>query len=104
MTLIRADRISAAVQTYTSVAFYSWGARLIGKVVTLSWNAMTSTQFNALDAIFQADATVVFNPTDIVGGSTTYNVEIVSLNGEYLAGVLELRINCTMELLIMSVI
>jgi hypothetical protein len=102
MTVLRADRITATAQTYTSVAFYSWGARLIGKTITLSWNAMTATQFTALDAIFQADAAVVWNPIDIVGGSTTYNVEIVTFNGEYLAGVTELRINCTMELLILS--
>ncbi len=102
MGLIRPDRITATVPTYESAAFFSWGAQIAGKMISLNWNAMTTTQFDALDALYQADAPLVFDATDIDGVDKTYNVEIVSLLGEYLPGVAELRINCVMELLILS--
>ena len=103
MTMIRAEKPIASVQTYSSVAAFTWDASIIGKRILLSWNAMPSAQFDSLDTIYQTGAVVVFNPTDYIG-TATYNVEVLSLNGEYWAGIAEHRINCEMELLIMSIV
>jgi hypothetical protein len=81
MTMIQKDRIAAHAPTYTSVAFYSWGASIIGKVVELTFNYITTGQYASLQTLYEADAQVVFNPQD--GSSKTYNVEILSLNSEY---------------------
>ena len=102
MTMIRAERESAVVKTYDSVAFFSWGADIVGKAITLTWNAMTKTQFDLLDEIYQADVEVEFDPTDITEESTKYNVQVTNLQGEYWAGVSDYRLNCSLELLIMS--
>jgi hypothetical protein len=81
LTLIRADKTCAAQQTYSSVAFFSWGASIIGKEIELLWNWMEADDFAALDALYAADAPVVFDPQD--GGGKTYNVEIMALDGKY---------------------
>ena len=62
MTLILADRMSAVKKTYSSVAFFSWGNTLLGKILTLEWPLLELAEWNVLDALFQADASVVFDP------------------------------------------
>jgi hypothetical protein len=81
MTMIQKDRTSAHVRTYTSVAFYSWGASIVGKVIELTFNYITTAQYASLQTLYEADTSVVFNPQD--GSSKTYNVEILSLDSEY---------------------
>ena len=104
MTLVKADRICSWELTYSSVAFFSWAPTIVGKVIDLEWNAMIATQFASLDAIYQADAQVVWDPTDVLGGSATYNVQVVACNGEYIPGMIDYRGNCTLTLLIMSTV
>jgi hypothetical protein len=104
MTIIKAVKSNAAVQTYTNVAFFSWDASIIGKPLTLTWNAMTTAQLDSIDAIYQADTEVVFDATDIDGVSDTYNVQVPNFTGVYFRGDIPQRLSCVLELLIMSVV
>jgi hypothetical protein len=107
MTCIDADRSCAAVQTYSSIGFFSWDATLIGKKLELDWSYMPADQYSDLKTLEAADAGVVFNPQD--GTGITYNVEIESIYGKYCLGKVarsssELRKDVKMTLLIISVI
>lgn len=103
MTVIKPTKPSATVQTYTDVAYFSWSPSIVGNTLVLTWNAMTATQFDEIETIFQADVEVVFDPTDYTG-SDTYNVEVVNFTGDYQQGFTANRLNCKLELLIMSVV
>jgi hypothetical protein len=105
MTMIRADKICSHSLTYSGVAFFSWGATIVGKVIDLEWNAMPSTQFDAIDTVMGTDATCVFDP-DITGSTQTYEVNILGFDGDYFletesSARIE-RLNCKLSLLIMS--
>ncbi len=104
MTLVRPEKHSAAKETYSSVAYFSWGTSIVGKEIDLEWSYMESDEFDDLDDLFKADSPVVFNPQD--GSGKTYNVEITQLDGEYFrtldfsAG--HFRQNIKMTLLVLS--
>lgn len=102
MTIIHPDRICSYVQTYSSVAFFSWGVSIIGKEIELGWNAMPSSQYEEIQDLWEADASIVFDPQD--GYSKTYNVEILDLKGEYCVGLADqgIRKNVVLKLLILS--
>ncbi len=104
MTLIQKDRIVASIQTYTSVALFSWGASIVGKVIELVWPFMTTSEYTSFQTIYEADAQVVFDPKD--DSSKTYNVEVLSLDAEYFINLSDtsghLRRSVKMKLLIMS--
>lgn len=95
---------SASQETYTSVAFFSWGTSIVGKTIVLSWDYITCSMFDSLNTLYQADLPVVFDPQD--GSSKTYNVEIVDLNGKYHLGLASSadweRKDVKLQLLIMS--
>jgi hypothetical protein len=102
--LIRPHKRCASVETYSGVVFFSWGASIVGVAVDMSWPAMSTAQFAALDALYQADAPVVLDPQD--GSNKTYNVEIEALDGRFFVGAEDaignLRRDVTMRLLILS--
>lgn len=104
MTMIQKDREVATVQTYSNVALFSWGASIVGKVIEIGWPIMSTSEHTSFQAIYEADAPVVFDPQD--GKSKTYNVEVLSFNGEYLVHLSDAtghkRKNVKMKLLIMS--
>lgn len=106
MTMLRADKSCAHKQTYTSVAFFSWGTSIVGKEILLEWPVMSVADFDALDSIFIADVAFNFTPSD--GGGHTYSVNMTSFNGEYFLGRTSAapttRKNVRMTLLIMSVV
>lgn len=81
MTLVRKEKSCAAVPTYEGVAYFSWGVSIIGKKIDLDFSYVDSAIFDDLDDLFEADAPVVFDPQD--GSGKTYNVEIMSLDGDY---------------------
>lgn len=105
MTMIRPDKVCAAVQTYSGVAYFSWGSTIVGKEIELSWNGMPSTQFDALQAIYVADTTCIFKPR-IPGLAQNYVVNVTGLDGEYWISAESsanyYRTNCRLRLLIMS--
>ena len=100
MTLVRADKISAHVQTYSGVAYFGWTPTIVGKVIELTWNLLSAADFASLDALYQADAEVVFKPGE---GSTTYNVNVIGLDGSYQL-TRQMRGDVKLQLLIMSVV
>jgi len=105
MKMLKGDKINAHVQTYSSVQYFSWGTAIVGKTIPLKWNAMPSTMFDALDAVYQSDVQVVWQPK-LHGSTVNYNVEVLNLTGEYWisqeSSANYNRINCQLDLLIMS--
>lgn len=73
------ERYSASVQTYSSVAFFSWGLTLVGKKIDLTWEFMPNTQYEALLALYAGDTAVAFAPQD----GKVYQVEMTSLHGTF---------------------
>jgi hypothetical protein len=108
MTMIRADKPNATVQTYSSVAYFAWSPSIVGKSISFKWNAMPADMWAQLDTFFQADTALIFDPTlTETPAATTYNVEMTQLDGEYwLGGYGEIsddyRKDVTMTLLILS--
>lgn len=103
MTVIKNGKIISSVLTYSSVAVFSWGTYIIGKTLDLRWKGMSLTQFNQLQALYEADVSVVFFP-DIDSG-TTYTVEIMKFTGDYhlsQSDAADYRVNVEMDLLILS--
>ncbi len=99
--LMTPERKSAAVETYSSLAFFSWGASIVGKELELTWTQTSTDQYSELQTLLEADAPVVLNPQD--GEGKTYNVEVTALHGEYwlyLSGTY--RQNVTLSLLVLS--
>jgi hypothetical protein len=101
----RPQRSNAYVLTAEDVAHFSWGFFIAGTVIELQWDYMPSEQFDALDAVFQADEEVVWDP-GIPDLSLTYNVQIIDFTGDFHEAVgtaTEIwRKSCKMTLLIMS--
>ena len=106
MSVIRKDKPTAYVVTFTNVAYFSWDASYIGKVLTLSWEYMISSDFDAVDAIFVADVPVSFYVND--GSGRGFTVNVLTLNGDYFgdmdSSTSSHRESVTLELLIMAVL
>jgi hypothetical protein len=102
--MMKAVKECAHVKTYSSVAFFSWGTSLVGKIIEMTWEYMSCDQYDSIDTLYQADAQIVFDPQD--GSSKTYNVEIVEFNGKYHLGLThddnDYRKNIKLQILIMS--
>ncbi len=89
-------------ETLTSVAYFSYGASIEGKLVPLEWEYMPKAMFEQLDAFNVADNSLVWNPQT----GNTYNVKIFSLTGKYFGQIDDAdsygRQSIKMELLILS--
>lgn len=71
----------ATVDTYNSVAVFSWGVSVVGKKIDLNWEYLPESQYQELLTLYMADAPTVFDPND--GSGKTYNVELLALDGRY---------------------
>lgn len=71
----------ASVDTYDSIAVFSWGVSIVGKKLTFTWRYLPDSQYQALRSLFVADTSTVFDPQD--GSGSTYNVELTALDGRY---------------------
>ncbi len=102
--IVTARKTCAAVPTYGGVAYFTWGTLVAGEEIELSWDYMTSSQYESLDDLYRADEPVVWSLND--GGSppASYNVEIMELTGRYFLGIDGdwLRRDVKMTLLILS--
>ncbi|RQW89934.1 MAG: hypothetical protein EHM79_02180 [Geobacter sp.] len=102
--LIRPKKPVATVETYSNVGYFSWPPLIAGQEIPLIWDFLPADEFVSLDALYVADAVLVFNPNDDQG--KTYNVNLIALDGEY--HILRnnvsttFRKNVTLALLIMS--
>jgi hypothetical protein len=79
-TIPKADKFTGRTLTWSSAGFFSFGSSIIGKEIVLEWDWMSREQFDALDAIVQADTQVAW-VTGYYGDA--FNVEILGLDGEY---------------------
>ena len=77
----RATRTIAVVSTYGGVAVFDWGSILTGKEIKLAWKAMTVSLFEALDVLYQAGESVVWDSG--IGGKV-YRVKITAFDGSLL--------------------
>ena len=77
----RATRTTAVVSTYGGVAVFDWGSILAGKEIKLAWKSMTVSLFEALDVLYQAGETVVWDSG--IGGKV-YRVKITAFDGALL--------------------
>lgn len=97
------NKLTAIVQTYSSVGYFNWGTKIIGKVIKLEWDYMSAEQYESLRAMYEADAQVVFDPAGITG--LKFNVHVMELTGKYYLGLAATgtyRKDVTMELVVMS--
>jgi hypothetical protein len=72
-------RMGLPVETLTGVEIFSWGVIIAGVKLTLTWEFMPTTSFDAIEALYVADMAYTFNPEN----GHTYNVEITNLQGSY---------------------
>lgn len=95
--------ISSSLKTWDSVVYFSWPVTIAGKKITLVWDYMTVEQYLALQALWIADTSIVYNPDN----GSTYNVIIMALKGVYFLNTANsnaFRKDCSLELLILSVV
>jgi hypothetical protein len=101
MSVITPVRDSSGVKTYSSSAFFSWGATVAGQTISMRFNFISITQYASFLSLLEADASVVFNPND--GTGYTYNVEITNLQGDYFVKLdTGVRQNVIVDLFILS--
>lgn len=85
ISMIRPYKPNATRRTMTDVAYFAWAATIIGQTVILTWTAMPAAMFVQLDAFFAASLPLIWDPTaTATPATTTYNVEMTALDGEYL--------------------
>lgn len=78
--IIRKVLSNAYVETYTDVAYFSWGAAsYIGQVVELYFPFMETTMYDGLQTQYEADAELTFNPDT----GSTFTVRIIEMTGKY---------------------
>ena len=77
--LLTPVRHCAEVATHNGVAFFSWGLLTAGKKPRLEWDLCETAQYDAMEAIYLADAPVLWTPQD--GNGKRYTVEIMKFDG-----------------------
>ena len=77
----RAMRSTVVMGTYDGVAVFDWGSILAGKEIKLAWKSMTVSLFEALDVLYQAGETVVWDSG--IGGKV-YRAKITAFDGALL--------------------
>jgi hypothetical protein len=81
--VIKPKKANAHVETYSGVAYFSWTPTIKGIVIPLKWDWMPAAQFNSIEALYQADDVIVFDPSGGVAGAAIYDVIIIKFDGVY---------------------
>lgn len=74
-------QVVSEVSTYSAHVIFFYGQKIVGKEIELEWEWMSQAQFDAIDALYQADLPVLWDleePTD----PRMFAVEIEGLEGE----------------------
>lgn len=79
--VIRPKTSAAAIETYDGVATFFWGSMLAGSKHPFSWPVMSATEFDILDALYQANTTFELDLQD--GSGKTCNAKIWEFEGMY---------------------
>lgn len=99
--ILSEERRGRSLKTLGGIAFFSWGTFIAGQEILLPWSFMPTAQYAELLALLNADAQIVWDPEN----GATYNVEILSLAGEYhlsAGAAAAYRKNVKLKLLIIS--
>lgn len=56
-TIPKQDKYSSYVLTYSSVDFFSWGLDIVGKIIELDWESLSTDQFNRIQVLLEDDET-----------------------------------------------
>jgi hypothetical protein len=80
MTLLKLRRVINPAETLGGVEFFSFGCFYAGQKVTVKWNYCPVATWAQLESLEATDVYQAFTP----GDGHVYNVQILSLNGEYL--------------------
>lgn len=97
-TIPKQERHTAVVQTYANIAFFSWGL-FYGQTVVLEWDILAESAFDSLQGLLEDDIEIEWDPQT----GTTYDVEVIRLDGIYVESALEdapYRRDVKLELLI----
>jgi hypothetical protein len=81
MSILKPRRIIYPAETIGGVEFFSFGIFYAGQKVTVKWAYCPAAVWSDLVSLEDDDVSKVFTP----GDGHTYNVQILSLNGEYFA-------------------
>lgn len=103
MTILKPRRIIHPVETVGGVEFLSFGVFYAGQRVSVKWNYCRVAVWLQLVSLEADDAYKVFTP----GDGHTYNVQILSLNGEYFLDTISsavLRKNVELVLMVESLV
>jgi hypothetical protein len=79
MNVIKPRRIIYPVETLGGLETFSFGIYSAGQTIKLKWNYCPVAVWLSLIDLEDDDVSKVFSP----GNGHTYNVQILSLNGEY---------------------
>jgi hypothetical protein len=79
MNVILPKRSNAVLETYTTVAFFTWGTFITGKTLQLQWDMMETGQFDDIVDLVEDDVEMEFDP----GEGVTYQVQITDFDGAY---------------------
>lgn len=79
--ILKKKKHCAVVETYSSIAYFSWGSSFIGKEIEINWPWMDEAQYFALQDLMENDIQLVFDPTGT--NSFKFNVNIMELDGKY---------------------
>ena len=81
-TIPKKGKSYSVVETYTTVAFFSWGVTSIGQQISMEWEMMPEQQFDDLQQLLDNDINYLWTP--VSGEAGSYDVEILDLQGKYM--------------------
>lgn len=62
LTIPKKGKYCSYVLTYSSVAFFTFGLSIIGKIIDIPWDECPADQFERIQAIFEEDTTQTWYP------------------------------------------
>jgi len=87
MNTINAVRYVSSVLTYSGAEVFSWGSSLVGKKIMLHWDYMPPAMFDKIQWYVENNLGFSWDSTGASGGTSgvsgTYDVQILSFEGEY---------------------
>ena len=81
--IIDKRKISAAVDTWDSVATYDFGTRIEGLEVTFEWDYLEEAQYAQLQTLLETEGNLELNMTGSSNDGLLYTVHLLSLTGAY---------------------
>jgi len=58
----KSDKFYSKVRTYSSMAYFSWGADIVGKEISLTWDLMKEKDFQNIQSLVEDDEQKIWYP------------------------------------------